>query len=182
MDEKELNIFGKYLYKRYFEEDLDIPIEVNNRLKRTHAWFVSDDDPYIEVSKHLIQQNIYIIADILSHELTHYYLYKHDKPYDDKDIEFYALTYKNGISRTESTIIENGILKYEYFKNESKCDCGFKIESYFPVIDNEFRPVLMCPKCNKPLVYNAIDAIYRDFMPGFKLKMTCDWYEREKSK
>lgn len=182
MDEKELNIFGRYLYKRYFEEDLDIPIKVNNRLKRTHAWFVADDDPYIEVSKHLIQQNIYIIADILSHELTHYYLHKHDKPYDDEDIEFYALTYKNGISRTESTIIENGILKYEYFKHESKCDCGFKIESYFPVIDNEFRPVLMCPKCNKPLVYNAIGADYRDFIPGFKLKMTCDWYEREKSK
>lgn len=37
MDKKELNIFGRYLYKGYFEEDLDIPIEVNNRLKRTHA-------------------------------------------------------------------------------------------------------------------------------------------------
>ena len=40
----------------------------------------------------------------------------------------------------------------------------------------------MCPKCNKPLVYNAIGADYRDLIPGFKLKMTCDWYEREKSK
>ena len=35
---------------------------------------------------------------------------------------------------------------------------------------------------NKSLVYNAIGSVYIDFMPGFKLKMTCDWYEREKSK
>ena len=93
MNNSELNEFGKYLFKSYFEEELDIPITINNRLKRTHAWFVAECNPYIEVSRHLIQQNIYIIADILSHELTHYYLYKHQKPYDDNDIEFYALTY-----------------------------------------------------------------------------------------
>ena len=72
MDKKELNIFGRYLYKGYFEEDLDIPIEVNNRLKRTHAWFVSDDDPYIEVSKHLIQQNICNNIDILLNQMFGY--------------------------------------------------------------------------------------------------------------
>lgn len=182
MNNSELNEFGKYLFKSYFEEELDIPITINNRLKRTHAWFVAECNPYIEVSRHLIQQNIYIIADILSHELTHYYLYKHQKPYDDNDIEFYALTYKNGISRTESTTIDNDVLKYKYFKHESKCDCGFRIESYFPVIDNEFRPILVCPKCNKPLVYNAIGAEYRDFIPGFKLKMTCDFYLKQKER
>lgn len=176
MDNNELNRFGKYLFNTYFTEDLDIPIKINNRLKRTHAWFVQDDSPYIEVSKHVTEQSIYIIADILCHELTHYYLYKHGKPNDDNDIEFEALTYRNGISRTNSAIVENNIMKYRYFKHESKCNCGFKIESYFPVIDNEFRPILMCPKCNKPLIYNAIDEEYMDFIPGFKLRMMCDWY------
>lgn len=178
MNNDELNRFGKYLFDTYFEEDLDIPIKINNRLKRTNAWFVSDNNPYIEVSKHVAEQSIYIIADILSHELIHYYLYKHGKPYDDNDIEFNTLTYRYGISRTNSTIIENNIIKYKYCKHESKCNCGFKIESYFLVIDNEFAPVLMCPKCNKPLTYNAIGDEYMDFIPGFKLRMTCDSYLR----
>ena len=176
MDNEELNKFGKYLFNIHFNEDLDIPIKINNRLKRTHAWFVSSDNPYIEVSKHLIEQNIYIIADVLSHELIHYYLYKHEKPYHDDDIEFKALTYRYGISRTNSTTVENNIMKYKYFKHESKCNCGFRIESYFPAIDNEFRPILICPKCSKPMNYNYINTIYRDFIPGLSLKMDCDIY------
>jgi len=183
MEEKELNIFSGFLFDRLFQEKLTIPIKINNRLKRTHAWFVTDhENSYIEVSKHLVQQNIYIIADILGHELIHYYLYKHDKPYDDRDIEFEALTYRNGISRTCTTTVREGVMKYEYHKHESKCDCGFRIESYFPVIDNDFRPILMCPKCNKELKYNFINSEYKDYIPSFRIEMLCEWYLREKQR
>lgn len=179
MNNDELNKFGQYLFHMHFGEDLDIPIKINNRLKRTHGSFVSSltgDNLYIEVSKCLAEQNIYVIADIISHELTHYYLYKHKKPYDDNDIEFYALTYRNGISRTNSTIIENDVIKYQYFKHESKCVCGFRIESYFPVVDNNFAPVLTCPKCNKLLTYNYMGYEYMDYIPRFNLRMMCDLY------
>ena len=183
MNEKQLNDFGKFLFQRFFEEDLTIPIRINNRLKRTHAWFMPDENNlYIEVSKHLAQQTIYIIADILCHELTHYYLFKHDKPYDDDDVEFYALTYKNGISRTCTATVKDGVMKYEYHKHESKCDCGFRIESHFPVIDNDFRPILICPKCNKGMDYNFIGSEYRDYVPSFKIKMACEWYLDERRK
>lgn len=177
MDEKQLNDFGKFLFQRFFEEELTIPIKINNRLKRTHAWFIPDENnPYIEVSKHLVQQTIFVIADILCHELTHYYLFKHNKPYDDEDIEFYALTYKNGISRTNTATVKNGVMKYKYHKHESKCNCGFKIKSCFPVIDNDFRPILICPQCNKEMNYSYMGEEYKDYSPSFRIKMACDWY------
>ena len=184
MNEKQLNDFGKFLFQRFFEEELNIPIKINNRLKRTHAWFVFNETDkvasYIEVSKHLTEQSIYIIADILCHELTHYYLFKHNKPFDDDDIEFYALTYKNGISRTESTIVKNGVIKYNYHKHKSKCDCGFSIECYFSVLDNDFAPTLICSKCNKEMDYNFIGCEYRNYIPTYKIKKACEWYLDER--
>ncbi len=180
MDEIELNQFGKFIYEYFYEEQLDIPISINNRLKRTHAWFVSDyDNQYIEVSKHLVKQNIFIIADVLAHELTHYYLFKNNKPYDDQDLEFYALTYKNGISRTNTSTLKDGIMKYEYHQHISKCDCGFEIVSCFPVIDNDFRPILICPKCHKNIGYDFVESKYMEYIPSFKVKMLCDSYLRK---
>ena len=180
MDVQELNKFGKFLYEDLFKEEFTIPIKINNRLKRVHAWFVPSGEPYIEVSKHLSQQDIHIIADILGHEFTHYYLYKHNKPYQDEDFEFYALTYQKGISRTQTASVVDGIMKYIYCKHESRGDCGFKIESYFPVVDNDFRPIIICPKCNKNLKYYAIGNEYKDYIPSFANRMRCEWYIEHK--
>lgn len=177
MDEKELNSFAKFLFKRLYGETLHIRVKINSRLKRTLAWFVVDKEPYIEVSKILTNQNVFIIGDILSHELTHYFLFKNNKPYDDSDIEFNSLTYKNGISRTCTTEIQDGVIKYNYYKYESKCKCGFKIESYFPVIDNDFRPILICPNCKEKMDYNFLQDEYLEYIPTFKIQIACEIYQ-----
>lgn len=182
MNEIELNNFGKFLFYRYFDEELTIPIKINNRLKRVHAWFVLSENPYIEVSKHLTQQSIYILADILMHELTHYYLFKNNKPHADEDIEFKALTYKNGINHTEvATVCDDGVMRYEHWEYESKCDCGLKITSFLPVNSTDVKPILICPNCNKRLPFSVVGSVYKDFMPPFRLEMSCKAYMDNKN-
>ena len=177
MNEYELNQFGQFLFERYFEKELAIPIKINNRLRRVHAWFVHGEDLYIEVSKHLAQQSIYIIADILMHEFTHYYLFMNNKPYKDEDFEFRALLYKNGINETETAkVCADGIMRYEYWKYESKCACDFQITSFHPANNMGMNPILICPNCNKKLPQSAVGIVYEDFMAPFRLKMACDTY------
>ena len=186
MNEAELNKFGKFLFHRYFKEELTIPIKINNRLKRVHAWlvpyFMPIEHSYIEVSKHLAQQSIYIIADILMHELTHYYLFKNNKPYTDEDIEFKALTYKNGINHTRvAKVCDDGVMRYEYWQHESKCECGFKITSFLPTNSKDTEPILICPSCNSRLSFNAIGTVYEDFLPPFQLEVACKTYLDDQS-
>lgn len=177
MTVEELNDFAKHIYRYMFDEDLEIPIKINNRLKTTLAWFCNyDKSPEIEVSKLTANQNPYIVADTLAHELIHYYLWKNDKPFDDEDIEFKALTYQHGVGRTRTTIIKDGVLKYEYHKHECKCKCGVKIDCDFQLVDNDYRPIIMCPKCFEQMEYNFIGSNYYDYRPTFSIQMMTDSY------
>ncbi len=183
MKEEDLNILGKFLFNYLFNKKLTIPIKINKRLRRTSAWFVYYEDknknqkPYIEISQNIINQSIYVIADTLAHELAHYYLYLNKKPFDDNDIEFKTLVFQKGISESNTTIIENGIIKYEYSQYVSKCTCGFKMNTYLFNKVNNFKPILICPKCKKRIINNKYTGIeYLEYEPTLEIKEAVDLY------
>lgn len=116
--------YAEFLYRNIFIDELEIPVVINNRLKRTIAWFVYEGRKQIEVSNFLILRDIYVITDVLLHELTHYYLYKHGFPFDDLDKEFIEKIKYIGASETNTFILKEK-LKCQYTKfiaTHEKCN------------------------------------------------------------
>lgn len=87
MDIKDVNIMAK-LYSDYLW-DIETPLTIiqNNRLKATYAQFWEDRNT-IEFSKITLNQNEYIITDILLHELCHWWCFYNGKNNDDGDADF----------------------------------------------------------------------------------------------
>lgn len=94
---------SKYFLKKNFKIDLDIPIEINGRLRTSHGRFIyrpvkeNGKTKYIpvrlEMSKtHLVASLIAgdweATLDTLRHELVHYALCKLELPFDDGDEYF----------------------------------------------------------------------------------------------
>lgn len=181
MTEKELNMFGKFLFKYFYNKELTIPIKLNRRLKRVDGRLVYFNNknikPYIEVSQSLIGQSIYIVADVLMHELTHYYLYKKNKPFGDNDAEFKTLLFQNGISESETSISDNGEYKYGYNQYSVSCPCGFKTDLYLFEKVKDFHPILMCPNCKKRIQRSRNNGLkYIKYQPTVQIKKVVDAY------
>ena len=173
-----VNKLAKYLFLMMYNEETNIEIKVNTRLKRTLGQFVifDDDECYIDLSKVVMKQNLYVIADILSHELVHYYLWKNALPYDDNDEEFRNMVRKYGVLETNTCVVKNGKIYYKYHQHEFKCECGFHTYSYELICDNNFRMKIECPTCKKKLTASYVGMIEDDYDPTFHIKLCVDCF------
>ena len=157
----DLQDFAEFIYRETFFEELKIPVVVNNKLKQTIAWFRDyydkDINPVrgqekIEVSNKLLDQNLYVIADILLHEFTHYYLWKNKQPFDDTDDEFKQLCQKVGASLTNTFVDDD--FKCDYITYTARHSCGYVHKIYYRNTDDKLNiPICFCPECNKELKY-----------------------------
>lgn len=171
-----INKLAKYLYLMKFDEETDIEVRVNTRLRKTLGQFViyEDDKCHIDLSKIVMKQNLYIIADILSHELIHYYLWKNNLPYDDYDEEFRNMVRKYGVLETNTCVIRKDKILYQYHQHEFKCKCGFSTYGYELICDNNFRMKIDCPNCKTRLIGSYVGMVVEDYDPTFHIELCVD--------
>lgn len=84
-----------YFLRNNFDLNLDIPIEINARLTRTHGYFSHTQKKALKISMSkkfissaVLMGEIDAVIDTLRHELVHYALFKLGKKYSDGDYEF----------------------------------------------------------------------------------------------
>lgn len=172
--------YTEFLYKIAFNEKLKIPVKINNRLRTTIAWFVYDDNPRIEVSGMLLDQNNYIIADVILHELTHYYLWSKDLPFDDNDDQFKIVVNRIGACETQTLTADAVMQCYHvrYVARHKKC--GF--ENSIFIKNNNLEtdpPICFCPKCNKMIRYKKDEEYILDYMPNDQIKEYVSIWNKE---
>ena len=173
--------YAEFLYRNIFIDELEIPVVINNRLKRTIAWFVYEGRKQIEVSNFLILQDIYVITDVLLHELTHYYLYKHGFPFDDLDKEFIEKIKYIGASETNTFILKEK-LKCQYTKFIATHEkCNFSRAIYLKESEINDEPLFCeCKGCKKKLKYKKEKEELLDYIPNKKIKGYVDVWKRLK--
>ena len=93
---KQLQNYGQAFLQERFGMDLDIPIEINNRLSSSGGrfrWRSNGHGGYkavdIQIARFVFEVgDKHEINDILEHELIHYALFTQGKPFRDKDHYF----------------------------------------------------------------------------------------------
>nr|WP_082970868.1 SprT-like domain-containing protein [Mycobacterium sp. E3298] len=108
---------AKFFVKHLWNMELDIPVRVNNRLKRTYGWCA---ETYIELSPRILHDEL-MTDDTLLHELCHWYCRKVGQEYDDHTTFFEDELERIGASSTETTIFKNGAFLYLYPYGCYKC-------------------------------------------------------------
>ena len=174
----DLQDFAEYLYENTFGEELKIPVIVNNRLKNTIAWFIyAKKNIHIETSGFLLRQNEYIIADVLIHELTHYYLWLNKAPFDDSDDEFIKTVRNAGACETD-TLTNDIIMQCQYTEFIARHKkCNFTNKIYVKKADENYEePLCVCPKCKKLIRYKRAKDKFMDYVPNKKIKDLVDGY------
>jgi predicted SprT family Zn-dependent metalloprotease len=181
MNIADIKDFACFLAEWLFNKEYALGVRVNNRLKSTLAWYSPSE--CIELNKCVTEQNIYVIADILSHELLHWHLDISNKPYDDSDMEFVIEAWRKGISETETTQFDDkGKILYQYSKHEYACDCGNRVSSYELSYRINNISDIKCCHCNKSMVKNYIGKEPKEYIPSFNIKMAVESYLNKNSK
>lgn len=175
MEIDEIYYFAKYLADWFWNAKYDLFVKVNNRLKSTIAWYIQDKG--IEVNKEILIQDKYVIADIMAHELLHWYLHSVGQCNDDDSIEFRTELYRNGITPSQVTQSdEHGKLLYEYKRYEYTCDCGSQVQNYAIGENINHISKVMCCKCTKPMKIKHIKSEYGEFIPSWQIRIATDNY------
>lgn len=136
-----------FLDKEFNGIKLDIPIELNGRLKVTMGRFHSlNGEPIkIDISKMLVEHNgLKEILDVLHHELVHYVLCKTGQPYDDADKEFIDICNRLDISQNGQV---DGHIHYKLKYKVYTCSCNKRFKSLRKL--DRYR----CSKCKGDLIY-----------------------------
>lgn len=112
--------------KENFDLKLNIPIQLNGRLKRALGTYYQKYDnnelipSSINLSKNLFEyHDESTIIDVLKHELIHYALHVKGLPYDDNDYEFINTCNRLGVSLTNT-------IKYKGKIHVFSCKCEGK--------------------------------------------------------
>lgn len=157
-------VCSKHLWNRE-----DIPkISVNNRLSSTFAWFIADDNK-IEINKHLLNQNKYIIIDILLHELCHWYCYVTGKNRHDWDMDFQKEL--NHIQSFPSETISSNF-KYLYIESKYKCDYCDKEKTVIETLScMNIYPKTNIDCCGMPMKKVSTKRISIDYIPTNNVKI-----------
>ena len=192
MDIKDIEQLGHFLYFSMFKEKTNIPITINKRYKVALGAFYppydeedyESDDVLIQISKLVAEQDIYIIADVLAHELTHYHLWKKGKEYSDNSKEFIQTLNEFGISATNTSFIPNNSNKilYLYHKIEYSCSCSQTTYAYFLNINLNNLPIIQCGNCKKDKTIKDISNEYIDYKPPIFIKDTVDKFINKQNK
>ena len=147
------------LAERFLEEtyglSLDIPIEINGRLRRSLGRYCTtiDYEPLrIEIARYLIEYGTeFAILDTLKHELVHYAMHLLGRPFDDGHPEFEAELRRLGIHSTNTLAVGKRYIM--------KCDeCGEVSET--GIISHIKKPQHYRTKCCKSSYTYIGDAIY----------------------
>ncbi len=101
---------GRRFLKAEFDMELEIPIEVNGRLKRALGNFHYKKDRRtgemsavkINISKVVLQNGYEMALDVLKHELIHYALLEKGIPNDDRDPEFIQACTSREVALTDT--------------------------------------------------------------------------------
>jgi SprT-like protein len=104
----DLNTRVQFYVKKVWDLDNHPEIKINTRLRTTHGCYVTyhNKEGYIELSQMTLNQNDYVLTDILLHELCHWYC--HISGLDDKDGH---RDFENELNRIGSTSSECSIIK-----------------------------------------------------------------------
>lgn len=98
-----------------YNESLDIPIEINGRLKRALGRYISnrrEGIPYrIELSKTILANGFEKSWEVLKHELIHYVLHIQGIPNRDSDEEFIRECKKHGAILTKEFGMKDLVMK-----------------------------------------------------------------------
>lgn len=120
MESRDFYPIAREFLDKEFGLELDIPIFVSNKLKRTFGYFQYRKGVAwkIEISQELIDTHPKeVVIDVLKHELVHYALFELGKPWRDKDRYFKETLDRLGVSRTR-TYESKG--KFHHYT----CQCG----------------------------------------------------------
>lgn len=122
-----LTSFAKDFLKENYNINIDIPIKINNRLKRSMGRLIingmSRHPESIELAGFLLEYGTNsVIVDTLKHELIHYACFVLGKPYRDGDAYFENELIKHNTTSTETVTVG----KYEIMQ----ClGCGTETET-----------------------------------------------------
>ena len=123
MTEAQIEQFARKFLMEAYGMKLNIPININGRLKRVLGRYVHrtvDGEPLrMEFSKnYLIRGNLDDIKGTIKHECIHYALHQQGKPYKDGTALFESELIKHGSHSTGTLRI-----KVERNYNLYKCEC-----------------------------------------------------------
>lgn len=123
MTESEIEQFAREFLMEAYGMKLNIPININGRLKRVLGRYVhraSDGEPLrIEISKnYLMRGNLDDIKGTIKHECIHYALHQQGKPYKDGMALFESELIKHGSHSTRTLRVQ-----VERNYNLYKCQC-----------------------------------------------------------
>lgn len=120
MDSRDFYPIAREFLEKEFGLELDIPIFVNTKMKRTFGYFrIRKGISWkIDISKELIDTHPKeVVIDVLKHELVHYALFELKKPFRDKDKYFKDTLDRLGVSRTRTFETKGKFHNYT-------CKCG----------------------------------------------------------
>ncbi|WP_240339790.1 SprT-like domain-containing protein [Halobacillus ihumii] len=137
----------KFLFDN-FGMAIEVPIEINKRLKSTFGYFqFSGNQPKkISMSYEFVKnQPNKIVLDVLYHECVHYALFMQGKPFHDGDVTFKRTVDRLGVSRT-GTYRFKGVGHLYRCKNDV---CGKKFTKKMKGYDKRY----ICAKCKSRFEY-----------------------------
>lgn len=132
MQRKLANEARKFIFEAYGIK-LDVPVEINARLKSVYGKFKYNRQTgkpvKIEIGKNYIEhQGWETIRETLIHECIHYSLFVLGKPFDDGDDVFEAELRKHGSHSTGTVKYRGKVVEYGC----PKCNAIFRKKKRYP--------------------------------------------------
>jgi SprT-like protein len=134
----QLRMYARKWLKEVYNMELNVPLEINGRLKTTCGRFVYikyrngiSKPKNVEMNKYFVENNeAVVVLDVLRHELVHYALFMQRKPHSDGDSYFEKELRRLGVV-SQNTIDKYTIAskpkKYHYYQCAStSCAVTYK--------------------------------------------------------
>lgn len=176
-----LNDKARFYTKELWETNLTIPIKINTRLRTTHGRYCFS---HIDLSKNILNEG-YLVDDTLLHELCHWYCHISGKQYDDYSKDFEDELKRIGASSTETTIIENGKILYNYRTGCYSCGiCNSEFETN-DFLENKVEgkigtPIKKYTCCNENMEFLGVRFIPGVYVPNEKVLNLITKYKNHK--
>lgn len=166
-DYKDLNIINmkaKFYSKELWDENFDIPIKQNNRLKRCLAWFKwfrDNGETMIEIAGKLLKNkhNELTIDAVLIHEMCHWHSHKNKLVNYDLSKEFQELVINCGGSLSN----EITSVKDKYYGYCPECDKEYLLRGY------KEGKIYYCFKHGCKIQYTRMEEDFDKYIPRDKL-------------